>query len=333
MTVCLSHAVGQLELPVIETLPLSALVEELQLHEHYFSTIASIIKLRQICRSQLVLDILGIQPFIDSEGNVSPDQLTVRRGSYIGRAYCVKWKTPIEESDVDILIVSEVVLDKLIRSELEAMMTSHLERLHSSLKALKTLLPCSQMVVHGKCADGSCKRDHSAFKQPGYPQLAIRVHLLIIQLMQCLWSLSSNQLWPLRREARRVWIDRLFRALQPSHHLLGCGTGYHDAPELSKTLPIIQTWTSDMILDSRYELFPELAHLFLSDALTWIITMDELDSGRTLPHVYHLPSGFFHRRPRLDRPGSQATIVEDLIIGISPVENQHRLLRGLSAIK
>ena len=324
----------RLKAPPIESLSLPELLEELHIRGQYFSLISNVFMRRWYCRDQQTRDLLGIQPFVDSDGNKSPYQFTIYRNSYIGRAFLSSpYNSTFMEGGPNTLVILESTLDRLIRHTLEESVATPIERLHHALVGLKTLRPCYQMVVHRNCKDELCSKDHTAISVHNYPMFIVQAHLAIIRVMKCLWFLPYRQSpYTSRREVRRVWVDRLFQALQPLHSRLICPTGLQYLPESAENIPTVQMWVADMVFETPLDIPAGQAHFFISNALTWLIMLEKLNNGVALPHLFRA-AGFFTPRSQLVHRDSGVSIVEELVGGISHKGSQHRILFGLLAVK
>lgn len=301
------------------SLPL--LLAELDFLNSYYASLVDLVRgSASLCLQPNICLLFGIRRVEGPGFEHLTDHYMVRSTSYLGQASVrMPSSAHIQEhrpdNQLNSLILPSRELDDLLRVSIGAHIYQALSQLHSQLQNLSVLKLCLDMAVRHSCFRMNCDRDHDAHTLPEYPNLLVRAHLTIIQMMDGLVWISNahNERHNERREVQRIWLNRLARAIQPLTPRLELPTipGGHEL----RSVP--QSWIREMIFALRPQgLSPRARQMFLSDALG-LIFMAELFTEWEIPSYLHTATVLFARRPDLVRRHGDVSVVTDIIVSIA----------------
>ncbi|KAG7450840.1 uncharacterized protein BT62DRAFT_1001654 [Guyanagaster necrorhizus] len=176
----------------------------------------------------------------------------------------------------------------------------------------KAFRPCLVFAVSVFCRRPECPEAHVSPSEigPGYYNMRIRLHLQQILILQ---SLRENAHADVEHRGTKFWLNRLYEALYPPHHMFGSIShlALSTIPEAPKALKIVKYWVRTLVYGQTYH--PQTT--FLMDVMrtaTLALTFDR-------SQAYYLRNAAYHniRPPSVYIRRGDGLILHDLLSSMS----------------
>ncbi|KAK0506583.1 hypothetical protein EDD18DRAFT_36674 [Armillaria luteobubalina] len=161
----------------------------------------------------------------------------------------------------------------------------------------KAFMSCLVFAVSGSCHRFECPEAHvlPSEMHAGYYNMRARLHLQQILILQ---SLRENAHEDVERGGTKFWLNRLYEALYPPHHMFGSISHLvlSSIPEAPKALNVVRDWVRAVVYGREYHPWtPFLTDVMRMTSLT--LTFDRSQAGYLRNAAYfRIPPPFVYIR-------------------------------------
>ncbi|KAK0478174.1 hypothetical protein IW261DRAFT_1482258 [Armillaria novae-zelandiae] len=273
----------------IQNMVLVDAVEELNLFHIYVNLLSAAAYRMDPCEDAMTGALFGFQ-------RIAENEFLIPQNTWLHTA-TLKLRLRSTTSDLDFtLSVPELrgIFQRVLRDRLKQRTDDE----NNECTRSEAFLPCLVFVVSGYCRRSNCPEAHvpSSAINAGYYNMRVRLHLQQILILQ---SLRENAHQEVEGKGTKFWLNRLYEALYPPHHVLGSISDLtlSTIPEAAKALNVVKDWVRTLVYGRAF--FPHVTFLTnVMQATTLAFMFDRSQAYYLRNAAYfsiHTPSMYFRR--------------------------------------
>ncbi|SJL05399.1 uncharacterized protein ARMOST_08766 [Armillaria ostoyae] len=220
----------------IQSMVLVDAVEELSLFHIYVNLLSAAAYRMDPCEDVMTAALFGFQ-------RIAENEFLIPQNTWLHTA-TLELQLRSATSDLDFtLSVPELrgIFQRVLRDRLKQRTDAE----NNECARSKAFLPCLVFAVSGFCRRPDCPEAHvsPSVIDADYYNMRVRLHLQQILILQ---SLRENAHQEVEGRGTKFWLNRLYEALYPPHHVFGSVSdlALSTIPEATKALNVVKDWTS-----------------------------------------------------------------------------------------
>ncbi|KAG7450801.1 uncharacterized protein BT62DRAFT_928080 [Guyanagaster necrorhizus] len=223
----------------IQNMVLIDAVEELSLFHIYVNLLSTAAYRMDPCEDVMTATLFGFQ-------RISENEFLVPQNTWLHTA-TLELQLRSATSDPDFtLSVPELrgIFQRVLRGRLKQRTDAE----NSECGRCKAFFPCLMFAVSGFCRRPDCPEAHvsPSVIDADYYNMRIRLHLQQILILQ---SLRENAHQEVEGKGTKFWLNRLYEALYPPHHVFGSisDLSLSTIPEAAKAMNVVKDWVRTLM--------------------------------------------------------------------------------------
>ncbi|PBK77543.1 hypothetical protein ARMSODRAFT_949477 [Armillaria solidipes] len=218
----------------IQSMVLVDAVEELSLFHIYVNLLSAAAYRMDPCEDVMTAALFGFQ-------RIAENEFLIPQNTWLHTA-TLELQLRSATSDLDFtLSVPELrgIFQRVLRDRLKQRTDAE----NNECARSKAFLPCLVFAVSGFCRRPDCPEAHvsPSVIDADYYNMRVRLHLQQILILQ---SLRENAHQEVEGRGTKFWLNRLYEALYPPHHVFGSVSdlALSTIPEATKALNVVKDW-------------------------------------------------------------------------------------------
>ncbi|KAK0440419.1 uncharacterized protein EV420DRAFT_1650550 [Desarmillaria tabescens] len=189
-----------------------------------------------------------------------------------------------------------------LRGQFRYILRSHLQQRvaaeNDECARSKAFAPCLVFAISGFCSRPECPEAHAppSAMNIDYYNMRVRLHLQQILILQ---SLRENAHADVEYRGTKFWINRLYEALYPPHHMFGSIShlALSTIPEAPKALNVVKDWVRTLVYGREYHPWTNfLTDVMRTAALALAIDRSQADYLRNAAYFRIYPPFMYIRQ-------------------------------------
>ncbi|KAK0444957.1 uncharacterized protein EV420DRAFT_1721599 [Desarmillaria tabescens] len=223
----------------IQSMVLADAVEELNMFHFYVNLLSAAAYRTDPCEDAMTAALFGFR-------RIAENEYLVPQNTWLHTA-ALELQLRSATSDLD-LTLSVPELRSIFQRVLRGRLKQRTDAENSECARSKAFLPCLVFAVSGFCRRPDCPEAHVSPSEidAGYYNMRIRLHLQQILILQ---SLRENAHQEVEGKGTKFWLNRLYEALYPPHHVFGSisDLALSTIPEATKALNVVKDWVRTLV--------------------------------------------------------------------------------------
>ncbi|KAG7450843.1 uncharacterized protein BT62DRAFT_1001658 [Guyanagaster necrorhizus] len=276
--------------PRIQDLALVDAIEELSMFYTYVDLLSATAFRTDPCGDVATATLFGFR-------RIAENEFLVPQNTWLYRSVDLRPRNVIRDSDLN-LRLSVPELRELFQDALRSRLKQRTATENDECARSKAFMPCLVFAVSGFCRRPKCPEAHVSPLEitPGYYNMRVRLHLQQILILQ---SLRENAHADVEHRGTKFWLNRLYEALYPPHHVFGSisDLALSTIPEAAKALNVMKDWVRTLVYSQVYT--PQttfLTDVMRATTLTFMFDRSQADYLRNAAYFSTRPPLVYIRR-------------------------------------
>ncbi|KAK0506408.1 hypothetical protein EDD18DRAFT_1455735 [Armillaria luteobubalina] len=303
----------------IQNMVLVDAVEELSLFHIYVNLLSAAAYRMDPCEDTVTAALFGFQ-------RIAENEFLIPQNTWLHTATLeLRLRSETNGSDFT-LSVPELrgIFHRVLRDRLKQRTDAE----NNECARSEAFLPCLVFAVSGFCRRPDCPEAHvsSSVIDADYYNMRVRLHLQQILILQ---SLRENAHQEVEGKGTKFWLNRLYEALYPPHHVLGSISDLtlSAIPEAAKALNVVKDWVRTLVYGRAF-----LPHMtFLTDVMRATTLAFMFDRSQASNYLGNAAYFSIHTPPMYFRRGGPPILPE--LLGAMSGTNTWSLAAGFAFVE